>query len=109
MKRVKITVLRKEFYPELAETYLTDGREAGPCSILDVGDVFYYNGGAEMPNGFCPWAWIDLYRSINSLAIGASFAPWQKRGNVTINCCTDGVRPVVFHIEALEPVAEESL
>ena len=30
MKRVKITVLRKEFYPEYADAYLTAGREVGP-------------------------------------------------------------------------------
>ena len=31
MKKVKITVLKTEFYPELADRYLTEGREAGPC------------------------------------------------------------------------------
>ena len=40
MKKVKITVLKTEFYPELAERYLTEGREAGPCPLQQVGDVF---------------------------------------------------------------------
>lgn len=40
MKRVKITVLRKEFYPEYADEYLTQGQSVGPCPLLEVGDEF---------------------------------------------------------------------
>lgn len=54
MKRVKITVLRKEFYPEYADAYLTEGREVGPCPMLEVGDEFVFEGGAQMPEGFLP-------------------------------------------------------
>ena len=70
MKRVKITVLRKEFYPDFADEYLTEGREAGPCALLNVGDSFVFEGGAQMPEGFCPWAWIDIYHSVTSVAAG---------------------------------------
>lgn len=63
MKRVKITVLRKEFYPEYADEYLTQGQSVGPCPLLEVGDEFIFEGSAKMPEGFCPWAWIDIYRS----------------------------------------------
>ena len=42
MKRVKITVLRKEFYPDFADEYLTEGREAGPCALLNVGDSCFF-------------------------------------------------------------------
>jgi len=102
MKKVKITVLRKEFYPELADEYLTDGREVGACPILDVGEAFIYNGGAEMPQDFCPWAWIDIYRGVSTLSAGGSLTPWNSYENLQILCCTDGVRPVVFKIEAME-------
>ncbi len=34
MKKVKITVLRKEFYPEYADAYLTEGTSVGPCPLL---------------------------------------------------------------------------
>ncbi len=40
MKKVKITVLKKEFYEEFAEAYLTEGKEVGPCPLLNVGDSF---------------------------------------------------------------------
>lgn len=102
MKNVKITVIKKEFYPELADEYLTEGREVGPCPILQVGDEFLYEGGAEMPAGLCPWAWIDIYRGVNALSAGASYAPWNKKDGLQILCCTDGIRPVAFKVEALE-------
>ena len=44
MKRVKITVLRKEFYPEYADEYLTQGQSVGPCPLLEVGDEFIFEG-----------------------------------------------------------------
>ena len=102
IKRVKITVLRKEFYPEYADAYLTEGREVGPCPMLEVGDTFVFEGGAQMPQGFCPWAWVDIYNSVSALAAGASYAPWNNREGQTIVCCTDGIRPVVFELHAME-------
>ena len=102
MKKVKITVLRKMFYADLAEAYLTDGADVGPCSLLDEGDTFMFEGNAAMPDGFCPWAWIDIYRSVSALAAGATFTPWNNKDNMQIYCCTDGIRPVVFAIEAVD-------
>ena len=98
-QRVRITVIKKEFYPELADEYLTEGRGAGPCPLLEVGDSFTYEGSAMMPEGFCPWAWIDLYGQITSLA-GREENSWYKP-EVRVGCCTDGVRPVVFRMEGL--------
>ncbi|WP_336624255.1 hypothetical protein [Clostridium boliviensis] len=46
MKRVKIVVIRKEFYPEFADSYLTEGKDVGACSLMEVGDEFIYEGGA---------------------------------------------------------------
>ncbi len=101
MKNVKITVPKKEFYPEFMDEYLTEGREVGPCPLLNEGDEFIFEGEAKMPEGFCPWAWIDIYRGVYSLAAGASFASWTKRGDMHILCCTDGTRPVIFKVEAI--------
>lgn len=102
MGNVRITVIKKEFYPEFAEKYLTDGREVGDCPIFDLGDVFVYKGGAEMPKDFCPWAWIDIYRGVSALSAGATYKPWNNQDGIQILCCTDGIRPVVFLLEALE-------
>lgn len=105
MKKVRITVLKTEFYPELADWYLTGGRAAGPCPIHAPGQVFTYEGGAEMPEGFCPWAWIDLYRSISAKAAGAK-NDWYRPG-VSVECCTDGIRPVIFELAAVDEAASK--
>lgn len=108
MKKVKITVLKTEFYPELADLYLTDGREAGPCPLQQVGDVFYYEGGAENPEGLCPWAWIDLYRGISTLANGPLVNDWYSHEDRRILCCTDGVRPVIYELAVLDEDAQNN-
>ena len=101
MKKVKITVLRKEFYPEYAEDYLTEGASVGPCPLLNEGDTFIFEGNAQMPEGFCPWAWVDIYPSVSAISSGASDTPWNKQDGQTIVCCTDGIRPVVFCVQAI--------
>lgn len=40
MSKVKITVLKKCYYEEFAEKYLSEGKEVGPCPLLNEGDVF---------------------------------------------------------------------
>ena len=100
MKNVKITVLRKGFYPDLIREHLTEPPEECVCDFFREGDQFLYTGGAEMPAGFCPWAWIDLYGSVSALSCGASYTPWQRREGVNVVCCTDGLRPVTFLLEA---------
>ena len=54
MKNVKITVLRKGFYPDLIREHLTEPPEECVCDFFREGDQFLYTGGAEMPAGFCP-------------------------------------------------------
>lgn len=100
MKKVSITVLRKQMYEDFAKQFLTDGIQL--CNFFEVGDRFLYEGGAVMPEGFCPWAWIDIYCSVSGLSAGATHTPWQKRDGVSVVCCTDGIRPVTFLLEAEE-------
>lgn len=99
MKKVKITVLRKQLYEDFAEKYLTDGKDV-ECDYYQEGDTFIYTGGAEMPEGFCPWAWVNIYPKVSALSAGASYTPWQKKDGVNIGCCPDGIRPVTFLMEA---------
>ena len=101
MSKVKITVIKKYFYEDLADAYLTEGKAVGPCPLLEVGDSFLFEGSAVMPKGFCPWAWIDIYRGVSALAAGATYTPWNNKDGMQILCCTDGVRPVVFSVEAV--------
>ena len=102
MSKVKITVIKKYFYGDLADAYLTEGKAVGPCPLLEEGDSFLFEGSAVMPKGFCPWAWIDIYRGVSALAAGATYTPWNNKDGMQILCCTDGVRPVVFSVEAVK-------
>lgn len=106
MKRVKITVLKTEFYEDLAEQYLTEGKSVGPCPILKVGDTFYYEGGARMPEGLCPWAWISLYSKISNISLGSKSNTWYK-GNLSVGACSDGARPVIFLLQEAGDLPEE--
>ncbi len=99
MSNVRITVLKRDFYPDLAEKYLSEGAAAGPCPLHFEGESYLYTGGAEKPEGLCPWAWIDLYSTIAALSAGGDENTWYRDGGTRILCCTDGVRPVVFKLE----------
>lgn len=100
MRQVRITVLRKQLYRDIAEKYLTAYPDV-ECDFFEEGDSFLYEGGAVMPDGFCPWAWVDIYRSVAALSAGGTHTPWQNRDGVNIVCCLDGVRPVTFLLEAV--------
>lgn len=102
MASVRITVLKKAFYPDIADEYILEGRSIGPCPILNEGDSFVYEGGAQMPEGLCPWAWISLYTSVAKLSAGGGHPDWNIRANTQIQSCSDGVRPVTFLVERIE-------
>lgn len=100
--KVKITVLKKEFYKEYAEEFLTEGASVGACPELETGDEFVYEGGAVMPEGFCPYAWLDIFSCVSTLAGSKEVDnTWYKNLKSKIICCTDGVRPVVFKLEQI--------
>jgi uncharacterized repeat protein (TIGR04076 family) len=98
---VKITVLKKLFIEEYADAYLTEGKAVGACPLLEEGQTYIYEGSAVMPEGFCPWAWIDIYRGVSALSAGSTYKPWNNKDGLQILCCTDGVRPVIFKVEAI--------
>lgn len=99
MRRCKITVLKTLYLKELAEAY--PPYEKGPCEICREGAVFYTTGpfGVDMPEGFCPPAWTSLATFANVLASGGRI---YSRDDVHVTSCPDGVRPVIFRMEACE-------
>lgn len=100
MKNIRIRVLKVTFDPFLAERYLTDGKSVGPCPYFQAGDAFLYEGGAQMPEGFCPWAWVDIYANVSALSVGGSYTPWNNADGESVVCCTDGIRPVSFELKS---------
>ncbi len=97
MGRCKITVLRTLYLKDLAESY--PPYEKGPCGLLKEGDVFYTGGphGIDMPEGFCPPAWQSIAAYAHVLAAGGRV---YNRDEVHVASCPDGVRPVIFRMEA---------
>lgn len=102
MHEVRITVL-KRFHPSevFEESPVTPSEPMGICGLLKEGDEFTSNGGA-IPTEFpCTSAWVALYPYVRVLSFGGNM-PWIKEKGVSITCCPDGLRPVVFKIERME-------
>jgi len=106
MRKVKITVLKTTFDEELAREYGVDGLTA--CPMLTKGQVFYAD--YAKPEGFCDEAWKAIYQYVFALAHGGKelfyYGDWIRKPGVAICSCNDGLRPVIFKLEATE---EESV
>ena len=89
--RCRVTVLKKNYYPEYYEKF--KGKTGKPCPLFEVGDEYIINNWWEYPKGFCEWAWADMRPFVQKIFSGTE---------VTVTCCTDGFRPVVFKLERFE-------
>ena len=103
MKKVQITVLQTTLNKDLAEQYGVEGLTA--CPMLKEGQVFYAD--YAKPDGLCDEAWKAIYQYVFALAHGAGeqlfyYGDWIKEKGVAICCCNDGLRPVIFKLEATE-------
>lgn len=94
---VRITVLRRTQTPDLVGKY-TD-YQWQPCERLAEGQRFTSEG-ANMPEGFCSWAWSDIQKYVLTLARGGNLI--GPHPGCFITCCTDGFRPVIFALERVE-------
>ncbi len=107
MKKVKITVLRKTFQEDLAKEYGVENLTS--CPLLKEGQVFYADW--AKPDGFCDEAWKAIYQYVFALAHGVGnelfyYKDWIKTKGIAICSCNDGLRPVIFKLEATD---EESV
>lgn len=103
MKQVKITVLKTTLDTELAAEYGVDG--LGPCPMLKAGQEFYAD--YAKPPGLCDEAWKAIYQYVFALSHGAEdalfyYGDWIKTPGVAIVSCNDGLRPVIFKLEATD-------
>ena len=103
MKQVKITVLKTTLDRELAAEYGVEGLKA--CPMLKEGQVFYAD--YAKPDGLCDEAWKAIYQYVFALAHGAGaglfyHGDWIRKPGVAICSCNDGLRPVIFKLEATD-------
>jgi uncharacterized repeat protein (TIGR04076 family) len=100
--RLKITVMKKlswkEMFPEQLPHVPEEVTEY--CNRLDEGSEFIVEEDGKMPEGFCTWAWSDVWPVICTLRFGGNF-PWVDKEGLAYSCCTDAVRPVLFKIERM--------
>lgn len=107
MKKVKITVLETTFNEALAKEYGAIGITA--CPMMQQGQIFYAD--YAKPEGFCDEAWKAIYQYVFALAHNNGnelfyYGDWIRTPGVAICCCNDGLRPVIFKLEATKEVAE---
>jgi uncharacterized repeat protein (TIGR04076 family) len=53
-----------------------------------------------MPEGFCPSAWQTIYHNVRTLGFSGNIPYFDEEG-VSVSCCSDGMRPVIFKIERI--------
>ena len=91
----------------LAEEYGVEGLKA--CPMMKQGQVF--SADYAKPEGFCDEAWKAIYQYVFALAHGAGgdlfyYGDWIRKPGVAIVCCNDGLRPVLFKLEATDQQAQ---
>lgn len=98
---VKITVLKRLRHEDLLQRHATHIWE--PCERLREGQEFVSRS-ANMPDGFCSWAWTDIQKYVLTLARGGNLI--GSLPGRTVACCSDGFRPVIFLLERVGAAQE---
>ena len=104
MNKCKITVIERSFRKEYVDQYVEEERKTilGPCEVFTEGQSFVVDAVEGMPEGFCPWAWNDIYKVLVAFYANGKFDMWTQGGDAVLACCSDGTRPVYFRIEKIE-------
>ena len=106
-RRIKITVLKREFYQELADAFLVHP-QVGKCGKFQDGQVFFVEEGQydtfTHDGCFCQSAWDTIKDTVYSGLMGGNLyrEGWSRDPGKLVLCCRDGIRPVVFLLEKME-------
>lgn len=109
--RVKVTVLKRMKPSEVFETLPATeiwGENEEPwdaCKRFKDGEEFLVEW-EKMPEGFCATAWHCIHPNIRILGYGWNL-DYEEDG-VSIVCCNDGLRPVIFKLERQEAMDIEN-
>ena len=101
MTDVRITVLERTTRPKLIEEYAAP-EMSHQCTAVEDGQVWISKDGAK-PDGFCEEAWSAFTRYVFALShdVEGFWPGWISERYVSINSCNDGLRPVIFKLEAI--------
>ncbi|MEF8787538.1 MAG: TIGR04076 family protein [Planctomycetota bacterium] len=102
MAPVRITVVRKLDREEIFADVDPGCSSASEsvCPMFEEGQQFRAVID-DMPEGFCPGAWTDIFRYVCGLQAGANY-DWVNEDGKVLACCNDGFRPVIFLLERME-------
>ena len=89
--KIKITAVKKVIFQDLYVKYT--GKEGTICSAFEEGQEFTITSPYRPPEGFCSWAWADIRPAIHAAYFGS-------REDAVV-CCSDGYRPVMFHVKRM--------
>lgn len=107
MPNVKITVLKREFDPDLAREYIHNP-DIGPCDLFREGQEFIVTrknySSFPYTHHFCSSAWDTIQEKVYAGLQGGNFYwdHWMKDPKKLVLCCQDGIRPVVFLLETTD-------
>lgn len=107
-KHIRITVLKTEFYKEIAEKYAVPS--LGPCPLHEEGQIYFCDG-ENKPDGLCESAWEPMKEYVLLMSEGKPAQPtgtWMADDAKGVFACADGVRPIILLAEALEGNAESA-
>jgi uncharacterized repeat protein (TIGR04076 family) len=97
--KVKITVLRRFDQSEVfKKSPVKQTASFKICEDFKDGQKFIVDEDMAIPKGFCAYAWNTIFGDVKVLAFGGDF-PWYAEKGVSISCCSDGLRPVIFKLE----------
>ena len=102
MKKVKITIIKTEYYHDIAEKYAIDDLPA--CPIHKVGQTFISDG-INKPKDLCMYAWLPIKEMVGQISRGELMLPrgtWMRDDDKGIFACVDGIRPVIMLVEAID-------
>jgi uncharacterized repeat protein (TIGR04076 family) len=103
--KCKITVLRREYFQDLADEYLIDP-SAGKCHLFSDGQEIIVDNESSVPmlqGQFCTAAWDGISHYVYAaLKGGAVMKGWTHDEKVMIACCNSGIRPVIFKLERID-------
>ena len=99
-EKVMISVIRK-FHPKEVfgdEYQKFSGKVTKECTNFKIGEKILIEHG-QIPEGFCVWAWRDIYKDLSVLRFGGKFN--HPEPGVIYTSSSDGRKPVVFKLERL--------
>ncbi len=102
MKKVKITIIKTEYYQDIAEKYAIADLPA--CPIHKIGETFVSDG-INKPKDLCLYAWLPIKEMVGQISRGELMQPkgtWMRDDDKGIFACVDGIRPVIMLVEAID-------